>query len=130
MSVEVDAKTAAECLAGFPCIVAAWVFGSAQSGIVRTGGDIDVALLFDHRLSLDELVDVRCALQKALHCDEIDLVPLNDAAAILRFEAVSGQLIFCRNESVRAAFVSLTAREYESDMAFLKWGIKLKAKEE
>ena len=129
MSVEVDVKTAAESLAGFPCIVAAWVFGSAQSGSVRTGGDIDVALLFDHRPTLDELVDVRRALQKALHFDEIDLVPLNDTAAILRFEAVSGQLIFCRNESVRAAFVSLTAREYESDMAFLEWGMKIKAEE-
>jgi predicted nucleotidyltransferase len=124
MSVVVDDKAAAECLAGFPGIVAAWVFGSAKGGVVRSNGDIDVALLLDHKPSLDELAAVRAALQDALHFDNIDLVPVNDTSPILRFEAVSGKLIFCRNRLALTAFVSLTAREYESDMAFLQWGMK------
>jgi hypothetical protein len=52
--------------------------------------------------------------------DNIDLVVLNAAAPILRFEAVSGRLLFCRDATQRAAFVSLTAREYEESMAMVQ----------
>jgi hypothetical protein len=52
--------------------------------------------------------------------DNIDLVVLNAAAPILRFEAVSGRLLFCRNATQRAAFVALTAREYEESMAMVQ----------
>lgn len=42
---------------------------------------------------------------------------LNDANPILRFEAVSGRMLFCRDIQRMADFVSLTAREYEDEMA-------------
>jgi hypothetical protein len=50
--------------------------------------------------------------------EEIDLVVLNEANAFLRFEALSGQSLFCRDPARRAEFASLTAREYEDEMAF------------
>lgn len=42
---------------------------------------------------------------------------LNEANPILRFEAVSGKRLFCRDLSALAEFVSLAAREYEDEMA-------------
>jgi uncharacterized protein len=104
-------------LAAHTGVIAAWVYGSAQEGNVRPGSDIDVGVLFDGRPSLDELVDLRAALQEALQYEEIDLVVLNEASPILRFAAVSGRPVYVADRERRAGFVSLTAREYEDEMA-------------
>ncbi len=104
-------------------VIAAWVFGSAQAGNVRPGGDVDVAVLFEQRPSLDELTDLRAAIQDALDFDAIDLLILNGASPITHFEGISGRAIFCRDLGKRAEFVSLTAREYEDSMAFLAKGM-------
>ena len=106
-------------LAASPNIIAAWVFGSAQGGEIRTGSDLDIGVLFDSKPLLDELLDLSGNLQQALQFDDIDLVPLNEANPILRFEAISGRSVFCRDASRRAEFASLTAREYEDEMAQL-----------
>lgn len=98
-------------------IIAVWAFGSAQGGDVRIGGDVDVGVLVDRPLTFDEQLDLLGRLQATLHIEDIDLVILNDANPILRFEAVSGRLLFCRDIQRMAAFVSLTAREYEAETA-------------
>jgi hypothetical protein len=56
-------------------------------------------------------------LQTALACDEIDLVALNAASPVLRFAALSGRPVWTREPEERVTFVSLTAREYEDEMA-------------
>ena len=98
-------------------IVGAWLFGSAQDGEVRNGGDVDIGVLFDEKPDLDTLALCRVRLQKVLEFEEIDLTPLNDASPILRFEALCGKRIYCRDEERCAEFASLTAREYEDEMA-------------
>ncbi|MHB8765035.1 MAG: type VII toxin-antitoxin system MntA family adenylyltransferase antitoxin [Deferrisomatales bacterium] len=103
-----------------PRIVAAWGFGSAQSGMARAGGDVDVGVLFSAPPDLDELADLREALQTALDFDDVDLVPLNRASPALRFEVVSGRRLYCRDPGQRAAFVSLVAREHEDERAFYR----------
>jgi hypothetical protein len=70
------------------------------------------------------LIGLRASLQAVTDFDEIDLVCLNEATVILRFEAISGQPVYCLDLDKRAEFVSLTAREYESEMALLEWGLK------
>jgi predicted nucleotidyltransferase len=109
-------RLAAE-LGGHASVIAARGYGSAQEGTVRPGSDIDVGVLFDGRPSLDELVDLRAALQEVLQYEEIDLVVLNDASPVLRFAAVSGRPVYVADRERRAGFVSLTAREYEDEMA-------------
>lgn len=101
-------------------VIAAWAFGSAQSGQIGEGSDVDVGVLFESSPSLDELLDLSGHLQQTLEVDDIDLVVLNEANPILRSEAVSGRPLFCRDANRRAEFVSLTAREYEDEMAFLQ----------
>ena len=100
-----------------PGIVGGWLFGSARHGDVRVGGDVDIGVLFDVKPGLDALAECRARLQKALGFDDIDLVPLNDASPILRFEALCGTRIYCADEDRCAEFASLTAREYEDEMA-------------
>ncbi len=101
-------------------VIAVWVFGSAQNGQIKVGSDVDIGVLFDSPPSLDEQIDLLINLQKALQFDDVDLTPLNKANPILRFEAISGQPLFCRDAGRRAEFASLTAREYEDEMAFIE----------
>ena len=105
-------------------IIAVWAFGSAQEGLVRVGSDVDIAILFQTRPSLDDQLDLLAQIQKRLQVEDIDLVILNEANPILAFEAVSGHLLFCRNIGRRAEFVSLVAREYEDAMALWQRGLE------
>lgn len=109
-----------------PEIVAAWAFGSAQGGELRPGSDADVAILTTRVLTLDELLTLLGRLQAALRLDEVDLVLLNDANPMLRFEAVSGRCLYVRDPEAMAGFVSLTAREYEDEMAQWERALRLR----
>jgi predicted nucleotidyltransferase len=100
-----------------PQVIAAWAFGSAQNGQVGPGSDIDIAVLFKSPPSLEAQIALLTRLQDALQFEDIDLVVLNDASPILRFEAISGHPLFCRDLGRRAEFASITAREYEDEMA-------------
>ena len=100
--------------------MAAWLFGSGRGGHVRADGDLDLGLLFAGAPSLEVLLELRARLQVALGLEAIDLVPLNGAPAVLRFEALCGQRVRCRNASAVAEFASLAAREYEDEMGQLQ----------
>lgn len=107
----VDWQRAERVWAAATNIIAACVFGSAQRGQIREKSDLD---------SLDERANLRADLQQALQFDDIDLLVLNEASPIVRFEVISGQPVFCRDAGRRAEFASLTAREYEDEMAMLR----------
>lgn len=123
MSRQIDFSSAVNVFHRYPNVLAVWVFGSAQEGILRMGGDIDFGIWFVRKPPLDEMADLRADLQDALCVDDIDLVVLNEAHPILRFEAVCGKRLFCRDEEETASFVSLTAREYEDAIALLQRGL-------
>lgn len=124
----VDWQRLEQVLATAPNVMAAWVFGSAQRGQINAGSDLDIGVLFSTKPSLDELVDLRAKLQRALQVDEVDLLALNEANPIVRFEAISGQAVFSRDAGRRAEFASLTAREYEDEMALLERWVRTSGK--
>ena len=114
---ENDRQRMADCLAREPNVLAAWHFGSSLEGSIRPGADVDIGVLFFRMPTMDELANLRSALQDALAFDAIDLVVLNEASPILRFEAISGRPVYAADPQARAGFASLTAREYEDEMA-------------
>ncbi|HIP38850.1 MAG TPA: nucleotidyltransferase domain-containing protein [Desulfocapsa sulfexigens] len=119
MSVRVDLAQAEKVWENSLSIIASWSFGSAQNGVVEQGSDLDIAVLFSTPPDLEQRAELRADLQDALGIDAIDILNLNSAGSISAMEAVSGKALFCRNYSRRAEFVSLLARQYEDDMAFL-----------
>lgn len=123
MSKRIDFEQAKTALEASAFVIAAWVFGSAQSGEVHPNGDVDIGVLFESPPSVDEQLNLLAGLQAALNHEEIDLVVLNGANPILRFEAISGKALFCRDAGRRAEFASLTAREYEDSMALWQRGL-------
>ena len=120
-----DCSGVADLFAKLPKVVAAWAFGSAETGRMTASSDVDIGVLFDAAPSLDELAALREQLQVTLQFDDVDLVAVDERSSpILRFEVVSGRSIYCRDIDRKAEFVSLTAREYEYEMAFLRQGMR------
>jgi len=105
-------------------VAAAMVFGSAQNGVVREGGDLDVAVLYRRMVSPDRLFELMAEITESIGFDKLDMINLNKASTVLAFEALNGTVI-CRNDRERlAAFSSLVAREYEDEMAQLERQLK------
>ena len=122
--LQFDVPSGGAALADVPSVVCAWLFGSSKVGIAQPGSDIDIGVLFSHTPDLTEMLLVVGLLEDSFGVGQVDLVVLNDAAPVLRFEAISGRRIFCRDEAQFAAFFSLTAREYEEAMAYLARGLR------
>ena len=120
-----DWSGVADLLARSPRVVSAWVFGSAATDRMTASSDVDIGVLFALAPSLNELMALREQLQTTLQFDDVDLVAVDEnSSPILKFEVVSGRSIYCRDADRRAEFVSLTAREYEDEMAFLQRGMR------
>jgi len=122
--LQFDVLAGSAALVDVPSVVCAWLFGSSKAGIAQLGSDIDIGVLFSHTPDLTEMLLVVGLLEDSFGVGQVDLVVLNDAAPVLRFEAISGRRIFCRDEAQFAAFFSLTAREYEEAMAYLTRGLR------
>ena len=80
------------------------LFGSAASGELRPDSDIDIGILLASNRSLDFVAELTLAteLEQVLGC-EVDLVRLDEASTLLRFEASQGQCLLekTRNEGQR-----------------------------
>ncbi|MCX7004036.1 MAG: nucleotidyltransferase domain-containing protein [bacterium] len=118
-STTFDPAALTAALRRFPSIRAAWLFGSARDGRVRPGGDVDIGVWCARRPRWQTLDSMIAAVQQATGVENVDVCVLNDAAAILRFEAVCGRRLLARAGADYPGFASLAAREYESAMALL-----------
>lgn len=77
--------------------------GSRATGHAHAGSDWDLGVLGGAGLDLDGL---RVALTEALGTDDVDLVDLAHATALLRFEAArGGRCVFERQPGAFEAFV-------------------------
>ena len=114
----------AEVLKDFPKVGSAWLFGSQAFGRSGPESDVDIGLLVTEKLTTDELLELQYRLMRATSNDKIDLAMLNNAPPVLRFEAISGSNVFCRDPERQAVFFSRTCRDYERAQAMLKRGFQ------
>ncbi len=99
-----------------PEIVFALLLGSSRDGVAEVGSDIDIALFLDGRATFDvydRTTEIVENLAPGVHCD---VGILNNAEAVYRFEALKGNLLFCRTQEVYLRFYSLACREYETQV--------------
>jgi uncharacterized protein len=104
----------------FPQILIAYVFGSAKNGKLKTGSDIDFAILLSS--GYDKLLEFKIAvfLEEQLQ-NKIDLVVLNTANSVLSHQVlVNGNRIFERNSEHRVIFESNLFRDYIDNTYFLR----------
>ena len=106
----------------FPDVLFAYIFGSAQSGVIRSGGDVDVAVwIRDIRNRIELLPGLVGLLESHSNGASCDLVFLNEAGDQLSFEVLQGKRLFIRPEAIdlHAGFYSQTCREYEDRLAWM-----------
>ncbi len=100
-----------------PRVVLATIFGSSQEGLVRDGGDVDIAVLLSPPPTpLEFYAFYHTLVERLSEIADLDLVDLHHAGSVLAFEALCGRRLVVRDDEAVAAFASETARQYEDDM--------------
>ena len=75
--------------------------------------DIDIAVLLDGRVSpFDFRLRLAAELAQALGSEHFDLVTLNDAPLLLKYEAVRGGRVIKEDKNKRVAFETRILSEY------------------
>jgi predicted nucleotidyltransferase len=90
------------------------LFGSAASGKLRPDSDIDIGILASvgRDIGLDGELALGAALER-IFGREVDLVRLDTASTLLRFEASQGRCLHEEREGAFADFVARALLEYE-----------------
>jgi hypothetical protein len=110
-------RAVARCVARYPDIQAAYIFGSVAQGRARPDSDIDIAVLLGRRIpdtrALRYRLKLTSELGSALHRNDVQLVILNDAPPLLAHRVLSrGLLVFERGRAARVRFHVQTANRY------------------
>ncbi len=112
-------------LAAKPEICFAYIFGSVAKGTAGKLSDIDIAIFVDplHKMPMtgygykSELsVELKSVLAR-----EVDLVLLNDASTVLKYQVLkNGVLAYCRSDVERRDFHENTVKKYLDFKPLLK----------
>lgn len=99
-------------------IMAAYLFGSQTHGITGPLSDVDIGLIFRHRLTKKQdmklLTIIHYELALLLKTSFIDLINLADVPVLLRYRAIfKGQLLFSKDRRVVNQFIFRTVQEFE-----------------
>lgn len=90
-------------------VVSAFLFGSHAEGRAHRESDVDVAVLLrpglDRRQRFETRLRLTTELIALLHCNEVDVVVLNDAPPLFaRRIVLDGQQLFCADPEADHAF--------------------------
>jgi len=104
-------------------IAFAYLFGSAQDGVIQPNSDIDIGVyLFDIADNTRTVLEINRILEEMNISVECDIIFLNNSDSILSFEVIRGKRLFVRDEAldIYSGYYSLVCREYESDSYWMK----------
>lgn len=91
----------------------AYLFGSVARGTAGPLSDIDVAVYLDARVNLfSRRLVLMERLAKVLGTDNFDLVVLNTAPVVLKFEVIRNGKVLKEDRQRRVLFESAVLREY------------------
>jgi len=123
--VEDFLKVIVDYLASRNEILAAYLFGSAAEGLAHSWSDLDIALLLPPTMGphqrLDTRLEVTAGLKRRLG-RPVDVVILNDAPLLLRFQVVKhGRVLVDRDATRRCLFVARTMSAYYDAQRYLEY---------
>lgn len=98
-------------------VVVAYLFGSRAEGRAHAQSDYDVGVLLPVCLATDECskwrMELLGRLMDAYHADVVDVVILNEAPPLLRYEVIRHRhVLFNRDDEARVAFEVRTMQEW------------------
>jgi predicted nucleotidyltransferase len=100
----------------------AYIFGSSAGKTeICDNSDLDMAIYFHGKPDYDLIYSLIREMELLVGEDIIDPLILNGCEDfVLRNEVLRGDLIFCRDPDLHAAFFSWTLRMYEDQMLRIK----------
>ena len=103
--------------ASYP-VIAAYLFGSQASGATSPLSDIDIAVLLEPGTPSPGTVQVELIsdLMLVLCRSDVDVVVLNTAPPLLKERAISGRLLYCRDEHARRKLTRCVLPEKRDDV--------------
>jgi len=104
---------AKEFVATEPKIKFAYLFGSMARQMCGSLSDLDIAVYLDQKLDLFSWrLHLMTALAKALGTEKFDLVVLNRAPVVLRYEVVRSGVVLKEDRARRVMFETSVLQEY------------------
>jgi predicted nucleotidyltransferase len=98
--VALDPEPIARTLAANPRVSSVYIFGSQGTGTARPDSDVDIAIRTTEPLALRDELMLVADLTDALGRSDIDLVLLDRATPVLRYEVVvRGRRLFARDDA-------------------------------
>jgi predicted nucleotidyltransferase len=102
-----------------PEVTLAFIFGSFIGGRMSEESDIDLAILFKKAPDLNNYMELKEKLSDSLK-REVDLIILNTAPPIIKFQILKQGLIFKQDERAYSDFFIQTIKEYDDLKYFRK----------
>lgn len=100
-------------------IMFAYIFGSYAKNSLKSTSDIDIAIYLEGNLSPNEYLDLKMNLTEATK-REVDLVILNNATPLLKFEIYKNHLLlFTRDFSTESNYKIKVLFEYNDMKRYL-----------
>lgn len=100
-------------------IVFAYLFGSYTKGNIRKNSDVDVAIYLSDTMDTYEYLGIKMDLSDELK-REVDLVILNDATPLLKYEIYRNNiLLFTNDKAMESKFKVKTLFEYDDMKRYL-----------
>lgn len=106
-------------LIGYENIVFAYIFGSYAQKVIRTDSDIDIAIYLEKELAVETYLEIKADLTEACK-REIDLIILNDATPLLKYEIYKNSIsLFSRDKAIETSYKVKTLFEYNDMKKYL-----------
>lgn len=106
------------------CVNFAYLFGSIVRGDINELSDVDIAVMLDESLSKKDMFNKELDLISELTCvlksDKIDLVVLNDAPLLLKYNIVKDGHVLKSDETKRIAFETGVMSRYLDEQYYIK----------
>jgi len=114
-SDNIDLKALAKVIQKRENVLLAYIFGSqvTSTRVQKPSSDIDIAILFTYSPPLRELLSFRAELTQLLETDSVDLVSLNEASPLLKYEViVGGKTIYTGDPLLQSRFEMRTISHF------------------
>lgn len=105
-------------------VILAYLFGSTVRGDTNELSDVDIAVMLDESLSKKDKFDEELYLISELKCvlksDKIDLVVLNDAPLLLKYNVIKNGHVLKFDETERIVFETSVMSRYLDEQYYIK----------
>lgn len=106
-------------------ILAVWIIGSYGTEYQREDSDMDIALLFDKKVSLMEEMQISADLSSILKFENIDTIDLKKAPVTLQFKTIKeGRVLYEAQANKVSDYIEEVLNRYRDEKYYYAMFIK------